>query len=75
MYFFANFAGLEGGVNPVQTPQSRGSGYGGWRGEAGMDSFFRFWARCSRLRGLLETAVMVYKLPAIEKGAVFWVEP
>ena len=72
--FFANFAGLEGGVNPVQTPQSgvqvtvvgAGSGHG---------FFLPFLGEVQAVAGVAGDGGVVYKLPAIEKGAVFWVEP
>ena len=72
--FFANFAGLEGGVNPVQTPQTgvqvtvvgAGSGHG---------FFLPFLGEVQAVAGVAGDGGVVYKLPAIEKGAVFWVEP
>jgi hypothetical protein len=72
--FFANFAGLQGGVNPVQTPQtgvevrvaSAGTGHG---------FFLPFLGEVQPLTGTPGDGGVVYKLPAIEKGAVFWVEP
>ncbi len=72
--FFANFAGLEGGVNPVQTPQTgvqvtvngavKGKGF-----------FLPFLGEVQPVAGTAGDGGMVYKLPAIEKGAVFWYEP
>jgi hypothetical protein len=72
--FFANFAGLQGGVNPIQTPQTdvqvtisgatRGHGF-----------FLPFLGEVQSLTGNVRTAGITYKLPAIEKGAVFWYEP
>lgn len=72
--FFANFAGLRGGVNPVQTPQTdvhvtvsgatRGRGF-----------FLPFLGDVQPLSGIAGDAGITYKLPAIEKGAVFWYEP
>jgi hypothetical protein len=72
--FFANFAGLEGGVNPVQTPQTgvqvtvsdavKGKGF-----------FLPFLGEVQPVSGAARDGGMVYKLPAIEKGAVFWIEP
>jgi hypothetical protein len=72
--FFANFAGLQGGVNPVQTPQTgvqvtvpgAGSGHG---------FFLPFLGEVQPVTGAAGDGGMVYKLPAIEKGAVFWYEP
>jgi hypothetical protein len=72
--FFANFAGLQGGVNPVQTPQTgvqvtvvgAGTGHG---------FFLPFLGDAQPLTGIAGDGGVVYKLPAIEKGAVFWYEP
>jgi hypothetical protein len=76
--FFANFAGLEGGVNPVQTPQTgvqvtvAGAASGGPQGHG---FFLPFLGDVQPLNGTAEAGGIVYKLPAIEKGAVFWYEP
>ena len=72
--FFANFAGLLGGVNPLQTPQSEvqvsipgaSNGHG---------FFLPFLGDVQTLPGTTDNAGMTYKLPTIEKGAVFWYEP
>src|SRR5580693_3049371 len=72
--FFANFAGLEGGVNPVQTRQTGvvvtvagvGTGHG---------FFLPFLGEVQTVAGIAVEGGVVYKLPAIEKGAVFWCEP
>ena len=72
--FFANFAGLEGGVNPVQTRQTgvvvtvagAGTGHG---------FFLPFLGEVQTVAGIAGDGGVVYKLPAIEKGAVFWFEP
>jgi hypothetical protein len=72
--FFANFAGLRGGVNPVQTPQtgiqviiSGTTQTGGF--------FLPFLGDVQPLRGNIRAGGVVYNLPTIEKGAVFWSEP
>jgi hypothetical protein len=72
--FFANFAGLRGRVNPVQTPQTgvqitvsgaaRGHGF-----------FLPFLGDVQPLEGTVNAGAVRYNLPAIEKGAVFWYEP
>jgi hypothetical protein len=72
--FLANFAGLQGGVNPVQTPQTdvqvtvsgttHGHGF-----------FLPFLGEAQSLTGTAGDGAISYKLPAIEKGAVFWYEP
>jgi len=71
--FFANFAGLVPGVNPVQTPQTgvevtvagAGSGHG---------FFLPFLGEVQPVKGIAGDGGVVFKLPAIEKGAVFWYE-
>jgi hypothetical protein len=72
--FFANFAGLKGGVNPIQTPQTdvqvtvsgvtKGHGF-----------FLPFLGDVQPLTGTASDAGISYQLPVIEKGAVFWYEP
>ena len=72
--FFANFAGLRGGINPVQTPQtgirvtiseeSKGRGF-----------FLPFLGEMQELNGSQENGHISYLLPPISKGAVFWYEP
>jgi len=69
--FFANFVGLRGGVNPVQTPQknirievtgtSKSQGY-----------FLPFLGEVSKVDGVVGNDKVTFTLPAIEKGAVFW---
>jgi hypothetical protein len=69
--FFANFAGLRGGVNPLQTPQtnvrveitgtSQARGY-----------FLPFLGEVSKVDGVAANGEVTFTLPAIEKGAVFW---
>ena len=72
--FFANFAGLRGGVNPVQTPQTgvqvTVSGVAKGRG-----FFLPFLGDLRPLDGTADASGVTYKLPPIEKGAVFWYEP
>ena len=72
--FFANFAGLHGGVNPVQTPQTgvqvaisgatRGRGF-----------FLPFLGDVQPVEGNVSAGGVTYNLPTIEKGGVFWSEP
>jgi len=71
--FLANFAGLKGGENPQQTPQtgvqitvagaSKGRGF-----------FLPFLGEVQPLQGIADESGISFKLPAIEKGAVFWYE-
>ncbi len=70
--FFANFAGLQGGVNPVQTPQV-GVEVTVTGVETGHGFFLPFLGEVEPVAGVAGDGGMVYKLPAIEKGAVFWV--
>jgi hypothetical protein len=72
--FFANFVGLVGGSNPVQTPQdgvkvtlksaSKGKGF-----------FLPFLGETQQLTGTFSEGQITYTLPSITKGAVFWYEP
>ena len=71
--FFANFAGLRGGVNPVQTPQegveisvkSKGEGKG---------FFLPFLGDVQAVKGVRHGDAITFTLPTITKGAVFWYE-
>jgi hypothetical protein len=69
--FLANFAGLQGGVNPVQTPQTdvQVTISGATHGHA---FFLPFLGEIQPLAGAVGDAGISYKLPAIEKSAVFW---
>ena len=71
--FFANFAGLVGGSNPIQTPQA-GVEVSVKSSSRGRDSFFRFWGRCRRSKEIGTETTVTFTLPAITKGAVFWYE-
>jgi hypothetical protein len=72
--FFANFAGLVGKKNPVQTPQTdikvslpvapNGAGY-----------FLPFLGDVQPLQGAEEKGRITFTLPAVSKGAVFWYGP
>jgi hypothetical protein len=71
--FFANFAGLRGGSNPVQTPQNGvevtlktsadAKGY-----------FLPFLGDVQTVSGIRHEGSVTFQLPPITKGAVFWVE-
>jgi len=72
--FFANFAGLRGGANPVQTPQT------GIQVTISADSkgkafFLPFLGDVQELKAVQAEGSMTFTLPAISKGAVFWYEP
>jgi hypothetical protein len=72
--YFANFTGLRGGENPVQTTQSgvqvrlegtnKGHGF-----------FLAFLGQVSPVDGVVDHGEVTFSLPPIEKGAVFWWEP
>jgi len=72
--FFANFAGLRGGSNPIQTPQSgvevtvqsksRGKGF-----------FLPFLGETQAVEGTHHGDALTFTLPPIARGAVFWYEP
>jgi len=72
--FFANFAGLKGGVNPVQTPQSgievsmrsAGGGHG---------YFLPFLGEAQEVQGTRRGDAITFALPTVTRGAVFWYEP
>jgi hypothetical protein len=72
--FFANFAGLQGGVNPIQTPQN-GVQVTVSGATHGHGFFLPFLGDVQPLNGTVGGGGITYKLPAIEKGAVFWYEP
>jgi hypothetical protein len=73
--FFANFAGLQGGVNPIQSPQT-GVQITVSGAQKGHGFFLPFLGDVQTLPGTAgDGGGIVYKLPAIEKGAVFWYEP
>jgi len=68
--FLANFAGLVGGKNPVQTPQTVTITHPGARGESAY--FLPFLGNTQRLEGVSKQGTVTYTLPPISKGAVFW---
>jgi hypothetical protein len=71
--FFANFAGLRGGVNPVQTPQS--GVQVSIAGTTKLRGFFLpFLGETQTLDGSAGDSAVTFTLPTIEKGAVFWYE-
>jgi hypothetical protein len=72
--FFANFAGLRGGGNPVQTTQTGVQvTIAGTTKHRGF--FLPFLGEAQPLDGTAGDGGVTYDLPAIEKGAVFWYEP
>jgi hypothetical protein len=72
--FFANFTGLRGGENPIQTPQT------GVEVTVNSDSstkgyFLPFLGDVQPIRGVKRGVGVTFQLPAITRGAVFWSEP
>jgi hypothetical protein len=69
--FFANFAGLRGGVNPLQTPQKavqvQVTGSGNAHG-----FFLPFMGQVSSVKAVTQDGGATFTLPTIDKGAVFW---
>jgi hypothetical protein len=72
--FFANFAGLRGGSNPIATPQgdvevsitskSEGKGF-----------FLPFLGEIQTVKGTRHGDALTFTLPPISRGAVLWYEP
>jgi hypothetical protein len=71
--FFANFAGLKGGVNPVQTPQN-GVQVTVRSTSDLKGSFLPFLGDVQTVQGVRNGDSVTFKLPTITKGAVFWYE-
>jgi hypothetical protein len=71
--FFANFAGLRGGSNPIQTPQSGVKVKITSKADKGY--FLPFLGQVQEVKGTREGDTAEFTLPPINKGAVFWYEP
>jgi hypothetical protein len=72
--FFANFAGLVAGSNPIQTPQTGVEVT--IEAKADVKGFFLpFLGQTREIKGTREGDSIKFKLPEITKGAVFWYEP
>ncbi len=72
--FFANFAGLRGGSNPVQTPQTGVEvSVSCKRRKAAF--FLPFLGEAQAVNGVRHGDSVTFTLPPITKGAVFWYEP
>jgi hypothetical protein len=71
--FFANFAGLVAGSNPVQTSQT-GVEVTLKAGPGGKGFFLPFLGEVQELKGTPRGDSLVFTLPTIDKGAVFWYE-
>ena len=72
--FFANFAGLRGGSNPMQTPQT-GIGVSVKSPGEGKGFFLPFLGDVQAVKGVRHGDLIDFELPPITKGAVFWYEP
>jgi hypothetical protein len=71
--FFANFTGLVGGSNAVQTPQT-GVEVSVDSKSGGTGFFLPFLGDVQTLEGVRHGGAIAFTLPEITKGAVFWVE-
>ena len=71
--FFANFAGLRGGSNPVQTPQT-GVQVSVTSKSEGKGFVLPFLGDVQAVNGTRHGDSMTFTLPPITKGAVFWYE-
>lgn len=71
--FFANFVGLRGGSNPVQTPQTGVQVTVTSKSEKGF--FLPFLGSAQPVQGVRQGDSVSFTLPPITKGAVFWYEP
>jgi hypothetical protein len=69
--FFANFAGLRGGSNPVQTAQS-GVEVSVPSKDANSGYFLPFLGEAQAVKGVRHGDRTTFSLPPITKGAVFW---
>jgi hypothetical protein len=70
--FLANFDGLIGGKNPVQRPQTATITVSS---EGGSSAYFLpFLGSADKVTGTRKAGTVVYTLPPITKGAVFWLE-
>src|SRR5579859_3969009 len=72
--FFANFAGLRGGVNPIQTPQNDVELKVSAKSEV-KGFFLPFLGEVQAIKGTRQGDSVSFSLPPITKGAVFWNKP
>jgi hypothetical protein len=72
--FFANFAGLRGGSNPVQTPEN-GIKVTVQAKAEGKGFFLPFLGQVQAVKGERNGDSVRFTLPTITRGAVFWFEP
>ena len=72
--FFANFDGLVGGQERRADAATRRSCQRADGRPAVRRSFSRFWGKLVELHGQRENGRLVFTLPEIQKGAIFWCE-
>ena len=72
--FLANFAGLRGGSNPIQTPQNGVTVRIASRSE-GKGFYLPFLGEMQPVQGVRHGDAIDFTLPTITRGAVFWYEP
>jgi hypothetical protein len=72
--FFANFAGLRGGSNPIQTPQT-GVEVSVKSNSNGKAFFLPFLGDAQTVTGTRHEDIITFQLPPITRGAVFSYEP
>jgi hypothetical protein len=72
--FLANFAGLRGGSNPIQTPQN-GVEVTVPSKTDGKGFFLPFLGQLQAVKGERSGESIRFTLPTITRGAVFWFEP
>jgi len=72
--FLANFAGLRGGSNPIQTPQNGVTVSVASKSE-GKGFYLPFLGEMQPVQGVRHGDSVDFTLPTITKGAVFWYEP
>ena len=72
--FFANFAGLKGGSNPIQTPQT-GVKVTVAAKSPGKGFFLPFMGEAQPVNGVRNGDAITFTLPTITRGAVFSYEP
>jgi hypothetical protein len=70
--FMANFAGLVAGKNPVQTPQAVTITAPAASGNSAY--FLPFLGETQKLDGVVKNGKIVFSLPPVSKGAVFWLQ-
>jgi len=72
--YFANFAGLVGGKNPIQTPQTGVEVTLASKSE-GKGFFLPFLGTVQPIKGGRSGDNVTFTLPTITRGAAFWYEP